>query len=173
MEQQLLGYKDTLYRLDKAEHIAADLIEWYAFIIAPRILRTRRNLMTRPPEQIRPYLRRAEFEGQTVTDQVDCEANMVPQHGLRKVGARRHRMYKPLPVKSCVGASCKHVTTGKMKSLTIPTIILTLIKQHLVILLSGPMQSRYLFDNEVSPRPIKLVNIHSVDVLRVEFYCLH
>ncbi|XP_052110136.1 uncharacterized protein LOC127741506 [Arachis duranensis] len=57
MEQQLLGYEGTLYRLDQAEHIAGRLDR-----VASRILRTRKNLMTRPPEVIRPYLRRAVFE---------------------------------------------------------------------------------------------------------------
>ncbi|QHN78373.1 uncharacterized protein DS421_19g660820 [Arachis hypogaea] len=52
MEQQLLGYEGTLYRLDQAEHIAGRVDR-----VAPRILRTRQNLMTRPPEAIRPYLR--------------------------------------------------------------------------------------------------------------------
>ncbi|RYQ87748.1 hypothetical protein Ahy_B09g095284 [Arachis hypogaea] len=56
MEQQLLGYEHEMYRLDQAEHIAGRLDR-----VAPRILRTRWNLMTRPPEQIRPYLRRAGF----------------------------------------------------------------------------------------------------------------
>ncbi|RYR75058.1 hypothetical protein Ahy_A02g009759 isoform A [Arachis hypogaea] len=57
MEQHLLGYEYEMYRLDQAEHIAGRLDQ-----VAPRNLRTRRNLMTRPPEQIRPYLRRARFE---------------------------------------------------------------------------------------------------------------
>ncbi|QHO58352.1 uncharacterized protein DS421_3g89900 [Arachis hypogaea] len=57
MEQQLLGYEDDMYRLDHTEHIAGRLDK-----VVPRILRTRRNLMARPPEQIRPYLRRAGFE---------------------------------------------------------------------------------------------------------------
>ncbi|KAL4373214.1 uncharacterized protein DS421_5g143830 [Arachis hypogaea] len=57
MEQQLLGYEDEMYRLDHVEHIAERLDR-----VVPRILRTRRNLMTQPSEQIRPYLRRAEFE---------------------------------------------------------------------------------------------------------------
>ncbi|QHO21726.1 uncharacterized protein DS421_11g349210 [Arachis hypogaea] len=57
MEQQLFGYEDTMYRLDEVEHIASRLDR-----VAPRILRTRRNLMTRSPEQIRSYLRRVEFE---------------------------------------------------------------------------------------------------------------
>ncbi|KAL4289348.1 hypothetical protein AHAS_Ahas19G0377200 [Arachis hypogaea] len=57
MEQHLLGYEHEMYRLDHVEHIAGRLDR-----VAPRILRTRQNLMTRPPEQIRPYLRRAEFE---------------------------------------------------------------------------------------------------------------
>ncbi|RYQ97310.1 hypothetical protein Ahy_B08g093346 [Arachis hypogaea] len=56
MEHQLLGYEETLYRLDQAEHIAGKLDR------APQNLRIRRNLMTRPPEQIRPYLRRVGFE---------------------------------------------------------------------------------------------------------------
>ncbi|QHO01253.1 uncharacterized protein DS421_13g413470 [Arachis hypogaea] len=46
-----------MYRLDHAEHIVGRLDR-----VTPRILRTRQNLMTRPPEQIRPYLRRARFE---------------------------------------------------------------------------------------------------------------
>ncbi|RYR46787.1 hypothetical protein Ahy_A07g032602 [Arachis hypogaea] len=46
-----------MYRLDHAEHIAGRLDR-----VAPRILRTRRNLMTRPPDKIRPYLRRDGFE---------------------------------------------------------------------------------------------------------------
>ncbi|RYR25254.1 hypothetical protein Ahy_B02g058926 [Arachis hypogaea] len=57
MEQQLLGYEDTMYRLDQAEHITGRLDR-----VAPQILRTRRNLMTWPPEQIRPYLRRVGFK---------------------------------------------------------------------------------------------------------------
>ncbi|XP_020959173.1 protein MAIN-LIKE 1-like [Arachis ipaensis] len=57
MEEQLLGYEGEMYRLDHAEHITDRLDR-----VAPRILRTRRNLMIRPPKQIRPYLRRAEFE---------------------------------------------------------------------------------------------------------------
>ncbi|XP_057719823.1 serine/threonine-protein phosphatase 7 long form homolog [Arachis stenosperma] len=57
MEQQLLGYEHEIYRLDHAEHIVGRLDR-----VAPQILRTRQNLMTRPPEQIRPYLRRVEFE---------------------------------------------------------------------------------------------------------------
>ncbi|QHN84573.1 uncharacterized protein DS421_16g529800 [Arachis hypogaea] len=57
MEQQLLGYEDIRYRLDQAEHIAVRLDR-----VAPRILRTWRNLMTRPLEAIRSYLRRAGFE---------------------------------------------------------------------------------------------------------------
>ncbi|QHN82552.1 uncharacterized protein DS421_20g696850 [Arachis hypogaea] len=57
MEQQLLGYEGSLYRLDQAEHIAGRLDR-----VAPRILPTRWNLMTRPPEAFRPYLRRAGFE---------------------------------------------------------------------------------------------------------------
>ncbi|QHO19535.1 uncharacterized protein DS421_11g329840 [Arachis hypogaea] len=57
MEQQLLGYEDEMYRLDHAKHIVGRLDR-----VAPRILRTRRNLMTRPSKQIRPYLRRAKFE---------------------------------------------------------------------------------------------------------------
>ncbi|XP_016173453.1 protein MAIN-LIKE 1-like [Arachis ipaensis] len=57
MEQQLLGYEHEMYRLDQAEHIAGMLDR-----VAPRILRTRRNLMTQPSEQIRPYLRQARFE---------------------------------------------------------------------------------------------------------------
>ncbi|QHN95876.1 uncharacterized protein DS421_18g613510 [Arachis hypogaea] len=57
MEQQLLGYEHEMYRLDHAEHIAGRLDR-----VAPWILRTIQNLMTRPPEQIRPYLRRAGFE---------------------------------------------------------------------------------------------------------------
>ncbi|RYR48420.1 hypothetical protein Ahy_A07g034444 [Arachis hypogaea] len=54
---RLLGYEDEMYRLDHAEHTAGRLDR-----VAPRILRTKRNLMTQPPEQIRPYLRRAGFE---------------------------------------------------------------------------------------------------------------
>ncbi|KAL4299697.1 hypothetical protein AHAS_Ahas17G0126800 [Arachis hypogaea] len=46
-----------MYRLDHVEHIAGKLDQ-----VVPRILRTRRNLMTRLPKQIRPYLIRAEFE---------------------------------------------------------------------------------------------------------------
>ncbi|KAL4277287.1 hypothetical protein AHAS_Ahas20G0292100 [Arachis hypogaea] len=57
MEQQLLGYEETLYRLDQAEHIAGRLDR-----VAPQILRTKQNLMTRPSEAIRPYLRRVGFE---------------------------------------------------------------------------------------------------------------
>ncbi|QHO36737.1 uncharacterized protein DS421_9g286250 [Arachis hypogaea] len=57
MEQQLLGYEHGMYKLDQAEHIVGRLDR-----VAPRILRTRRNLMTWPPEQIRPYLRRVRFE---------------------------------------------------------------------------------------------------------------
>ncbi|QHO27396.1 uncharacterized protein DS421_7g207650 [Arachis hypogaea] len=68
MEQQLLGYEDMMYRLDHAEHIAGRPDR-----VAPRILRTRRNLMTRPPKQIRPYLRRAEFE--YVTYMIEFEHN--------------------------------------------------------------------------------------------------
>ncbi|QHN76499.1 uncharacterized protein DS421_19g644400 [Arachis hypogaea] len=56
MEEQLLGYEGEMYRLDHAEHIAGRLDR------APRILRTRRNLMVRPLEQIRSYLRRVGFE---------------------------------------------------------------------------------------------------------------
>ncbi|KAL4350206.1 hypothetical protein AHAS_Ahas10G0118800 [Arachis hypogaea] len=56
MEQQLLDYEDEMYRLDHAEHIAGRLDR------APRILCTRRNLMTRSLEHIRPYLRRVGFE---------------------------------------------------------------------------------------------------------------
>ncbi|KAL4393834.1 hypothetical protein AHAS_Ahas02G0091600 [Arachis hypogaea] len=41
-----------MYRSDHAERIVGRLDR-----VAPRILRTRRNLMTRSPEQIRPYLR--------------------------------------------------------------------------------------------------------------------
>ncbi|RYQ92471.1 hypothetical protein Ahy_B09g098712 [Arachis hypogaea] len=59
MEQQLLGYEDTMYRLDEAEHIAGRL------------------------DQVR--------RGQTVTNQMDCEAYLVPQHGLQRAGAGRHR----------------------------------------------------------------------------------
>ncbi|XP_016196015.1 serine/threonine-protein phosphatase 7 long form homolog [Arachis ipaensis] len=57
MEQQLLGYEDDMYRLDHAKHIADKLDR-----VGPWILRTRQNLMARLLEQIRPYLRRAEFE---------------------------------------------------------------------------------------------------------------
>ncbi|RYR26786.1 serine/threonine-protein phosphatase 7 long form homolog [Arachis ipaensis] len=57
MKQQLLGYEDTMYIWDQAEHIAGRLDR-----VAPRILRTRRNLMTRPLEQIKSYLRRVGFE---------------------------------------------------------------------------------------------------------------
>ncbi|RYR40833.1 hypothetical protein Ahy_A09g046577 [Arachis hypogaea] len=57
MEQQLLSYKNEMYRLDHAEHIARRLDR-----VVPRILCTIRNLMTWPPEQIRLYLRRARFE---------------------------------------------------------------------------------------------------------------
>ncbi|RYR63246.1 hypothetical protein Ahy_A04g021048 [Arachis hypogaea] len=54
MEQQLLGYEHTLYRLDQAEHIVEKLDR-----VAPQILRTRRNSMRRPVEEIMPDLRRA------------------------------------------------------------------------------------------------------------------
>ncbi|QHO16735.1 serine/threonine-protein phosphatase 7 long form homolog [Arachis duranensis] len=57
MEEQLLGYEGEMYRLDHAEHIAGRFDR-----VVPRILRTRRNLMTRLLEQIRPYLRRVRFE---------------------------------------------------------------------------------------------------------------
>ncbi|RYR54525.1 hypothetical protein Ahy_A06g029815 [Arachis hypogaea] len=57
MEEQLLGYKGKMYRLDHAEHIAGRRDR-----VAPRLLCTRRNLMAQPLEQIRPYLRRAVFE---------------------------------------------------------------------------------------------------------------
>ncbi|XP_025692338.1 protein MAIN-LIKE 1-like [Arachis hypogaea] len=57
MEQQLLGYEHTLYRLDQAEHIVEKLDR-----VAPQILRTRRNSMRRPVEEIMPDLRRAGFE---------------------------------------------------------------------------------------------------------------
>ncbi|KAL4380462.1 hypothetical protein AHAS_Ahas04G0035900 [Arachis hypogaea] len=57
MEQQLLSYEHEMYRLDYVEHIAGRLDR-----VALRILGTRRNLMTRPSEQIRPYLRRVGFE---------------------------------------------------------------------------------------------------------------
>ncbi|XP_057734767.1 protein MAIN-LIKE 1-like [Arachis stenosperma] len=46
-----------MYRLDQVKNIAGRLDQ-----VASRILRTRRNLMIRPPEQIRPYLRRVGFE---------------------------------------------------------------------------------------------------------------
>ncbi|QHN99081.1 uncharacterized protein DS421_13g394800 [Arachis hypogaea] len=57
MEQQLLDYEHEMYRLDQVEHIVGRLDR-----VAPRILHTKRNLMTRPTEQIRPYMRRAGFE---------------------------------------------------------------------------------------------------------------
>ncbi|KAL4345385.1 hypothetical protein AHAS_Ahas11G0273100 [Arachis hypogaea] len=57
MEQQLLGYEHEMYRLDHVEHIAGRFDR-----VASQILRISRNLMTRPPEQIRPYMRRAGFE---------------------------------------------------------------------------------------------------------------
>ncbi|QHN81380.1 uncharacterized protein DS421_20g686380 [Arachis hypogaea] len=120
MEEQLLGYEGEMYRLDHAEHIARMLDR-----VAPRVLRTRRNLMARPPEQIRPYLKRAgwrlEFHtfylpcgemtitlqdvayqlgltidgdpvsGCIVTDEVDGEAHVVPEHSLWRVGAGHYR----------------------------------------------------------------------------------
>ncbi|RYR27918.1 hypothetical protein Ahy_B01g051993 [Arachis hypogaea] len=58
MEQQLLGYEETLYRLDQAKYIAERLDR-----MAPWILRTRQNSMTRPLELIRPYLRQARWLG--------------------------------------------------------------------------------------------------------------
>ncbi|RYR39741.1 hypothetical protein Ahy_A09g045331 [Arachis hypogaea] len=109
MEEQLLGYEGEMYRLDREEHIAGRLDR------ALRILRTRKNLMTRSSEHIRPYLRRAGFEyaayivefehdwplasalieridgdpvsGCIVTDEVDCEARLVPQQDLWRAGA--------------------------------------------------------------------------------------
>ncbi|RYR76083.1 hypothetical protein Ahy_A01g000677 [Arachis hypogaea] len=73
-----------MYRLDHVEHIVGRLDR-----VAPRILRTRQNLMTRSPEYIRQYLRRV--KGQTVTDKVDCEAHLVPQHGLWRARAGCHK----------------------------------------------------------------------------------
>ncbi|RYR68084.1 hypothetical protein Ahy_A03g014547 [Arachis hypogaea] len=42
----IIGYEHEMYRLDQAEHIAGRLDR-----VVPRILRTRRNLITRLPEQ--------------------------------------------------------------------------------------------------------------------------
>ncbi|KAL4390665.1 hypothetical protein AHAS_Ahas03G0167800 [Arachis hypogaea] len=53
----MLGYEDTLYRRDRIDHIAVRLSR-----VAPRVLRTRKNLLQRPPEQIRSHLKRAGFE---------------------------------------------------------------------------------------------------------------
>ncbi|KAL4299170.1 hypothetical protein AHAS_Ahas17G0074100 [Arachis hypogaea] len=74
----LLGYEHEMYRLDHAEHIVGRLDR-----VALRILRTRRNLMTRPPEQIRRYLRRAGFEyvhhqGRTIEELCDQILGVVP-----------------------------------------------------------------------------------------------
>ncbi|XP_057744160.1 serine/threonine-protein phosphatase 7 long form homolog [Arachis stenosperma] len=50
-------YEDTLYRLDRVEHIAGRLEQ-----LPARVLRTRRRIPTRPSELVRPLLRRAGFE---------------------------------------------------------------------------------------------------------------
>ncbi|QHO18800.1 uncharacterized protein DS421_11g323620 [Arachis hypogaea] len=50
-------YEDTLYRLDRVEHIAGRLGQ-----LPARVLRTRRRIPTRPSELVRPLLRRAGFE---------------------------------------------------------------------------------------------------------------
>ncbi|RYR42123.1 hypothetical protein Ahy_A08g038580 [Arachis hypogaea] len=77
IEQQLLGYEDTLYRLDQAEHITGRLDR-----VAPQILRTSQNLMTRPPEAISPYLRRFGIDGDPVSG---CMGSWEQHHQARTI----------------------------------------------------------------------------------------
>ncbi|QHO25717.1 protein MAIN-LIKE 1-like [Arachis hypogaea] len=63
MEQQLLGYEDTLYILDRTEHIAGRFDRVVQFVhYCTSDLAHQAEFVTQPLEQIRPYLRRGGFE---------------------------------------------------------------------------------------------------------------
>ncbi|RYR28852.1 hypothetical protein Ahy_B01g053047 [Arachis hypogaea] len=121
MEQQLLGYENTMYKLDQAEHIVGRLdrvirsylrqagFEYLAYIVefehdwplASALIerwKPESHTFNLPCEEMTITLQDMAYQlglridGEpTVTDQVDCEAHLVPQHDLQRTGAGRHR----------------------------------------------------------------------------------
>ncbi|QHO19426.1 uncharacterized protein DS421_11g328830 [Arachis hypogaea] len=125
MEQQLLGYENTMYKLDQAEHIVGRLdrvirsylrqagFEYLAYIVefehdwplASALIerwKPESHTFNLPCEEMTITLQDMAYQlglridgepvcGCIVTDQVDCEAHLVPQHDLQRTGAGRHR----------------------------------------------------------------------------------